>query len=267
MINPEGGNERHECQRNWANDERAHPGDHDEQRQGEVLQALARTHPGKAHEPGRVDRGKKRDDDQARNAFPSRALEHICNWKDEEEQPNNGHNPSEALPGSGAHGDRFAWRAGRGVRSRGVHVFHRASHACINVANYFRSRPRRTTSTAEISKIIAQTTRLRIGTHSALCPWHSPSVEIIMLSVIGYWASAIYPYRGVNFATVSIAPVKGKNTLPKKAKITSKPLAALTAASDENASPAASPYSAKTMEPTSTKSAESAHALSSEERR
>src|SRR5690625_1650048 len=74
MINPEGGNERHECQRNWANDERAHPGDHDEQREGEVLRALARTHPGKAHEPGRVDRGKKRDDDQARNAFhPERA--------------------------------------------------------------------------------------------------------------------------------------------------------------------------------------------------
>src|SRR5699024_8451395 len=96
----------------------------------------------------------------------------------------------------------------------------------------------------------------RIGTQSGSAPWDGPVVEISAPSVIGYRARATNPYSGVNLAKVSMAPESGKKMLPRDARITRDPLAAPTAASVRNSSPARSPEREKIAAPASTISAE-----------
>src|SRR5690625_3891600 len=66
-------------------------------------------------------------------------------------------------------------------------------------------------------------------------------------SVWGQRANMAGPYSGVNLAISSRTPPSGMNKLPKNAKRTRNPEAALTAVSERNNKAKASPYSEKGM--------------------
>ena len=112
-------------------------------------------------------------------------------------------------------------------------------------------------------RIVSHTATLATGTQSGSCTGAAPSVATSQPSVSGSRASATMPYSGVSLAIVSIVPESGKKRFPRNARMTSEPLAALTAPSVRNASPNTSPYSENSAAPASTSTPLSSQARSS----